>query len=199
MSFLSRAVLAGLLLAGVTGATLISIPQWGDATLIELLWFLTGVMMILISTVYSLPRVYGDYVLTTRVPGAFTAGAVILAYGRIRREVVRIAQGFIVLTIGAWACLTPSPLPGPAVISLTGLVLTIGLFLLGLLTALQSVLDRRDATHVEDVLTEVLVGSEGTRHVQGLDPDSNMTESDDPNDDSVTGTIKGKVAFLPDE
>ncbi len=210
-TYLAKFVMAGLLLIGVTtGTTLITIPQWGTATLIEILWLVTGIIMVGVAGVYALPRVYGDYVITSRVPDAFTPSAVIIAKGRIRRELIRIAQGVIVFCIGAYACLVPSPIPGPAIISLTGVILTVGLFMLGLLTAVQSVLDRRDATNVEHNLAHTLEdigeGLETVRNAAKKGEKGDTGEKGERgekgeagNGNGIKGKVEGRITITPDE
>lgn len=133
------------------GATLIEIPQWGDANLIEVVWLITGILMILVS-LWALPKVIGDYFITQRIPGHYTVARTLLARGHVRREVIRFAQGGIVTFIGVYAVLQPPPVPGPALVSPFALVLTAGLILLGALTAVQSVLDSRQRAIAEQIL-----------------------------------------------
>jgi hypothetical protein len=139
-------------LALVFGATLIEIPSWGSANLIEIIWTATGVGMIAVS-VWALPRVIGDWIIGRRIPGHYSKARTLLARGHIRREIIRLAQGGIVLTIGIYAVVQPNPLPGPVVVSPFALVLTVGLLALGALTGLQSVLDSRQRTMAEHVLS----------------------------------------------
>jgi hypothetical protein len=112
--------------------------------------------------------------------------------------------------------------PGPAIITLTGLVLTFGLFLLGILTAVQSVLDRRDANNIEhsiaDTLHEIAEGADtianvgkqgkqgapGVQGEQGEKGDTGDTgktgetgEKGSPGENGIRGTIHGTVEITP--
>jgi hypothetical protein len=131
------------------GAFLIEIPSWGSASLIEIVWTLIGVGVIGVS-LYALPRVVADWKLAKR--GQRGPAMTLLARGHIEREFLRLAQGFIILAVGIYAAITPSIVPGPVVISLTGLVITAGLLLLGVLVAVQSIRDRQRRTAAERIL-----------------------------------------------
>ncbi len=141
----------GVVLAVLMGSTLIEVPSWGTVTLVEALWTLAGVLMVAVS-LWALPRVVGDYTLTRRVPGHYSLARTLLARGHVRREALRLVQGIIVVTIGAYATLATPPQPGPSYISPVGIVLTAGLILLAAITAVQSILDRRQRDQAERLI-----------------------------------------------
>lgn len=143
----------GLVLAVLMGTTLIEVPSWGSVSLIEALWTLSGVVMIVVSA-WALPVVVEDYVITKRVPGYYSDARALIARGHVRREVIRLAQGGIVTVVGLFAIFTDPARPGPTLITPLGIVLTAGLIALALLTAFQSVLDRRQRDHAEALIGE---------------------------------------------
>lgn len=143
----------GVVLAVLMGTTLIEVPSWGTVSLIEALWTLSGVLMLAVSG-WAFPKVLGDYVVTRRVPGHYSDARELLARGHVRREAIRIAQGVIVLGVGLFAVFTEPVTPGPVVTTPLGLVLTAGLFALALLTAAQSILDRRQRDQAERMIVK---------------------------------------------
>lgn len=143
----------GVVLAVLMGTTLIEVPSWGTISLIEALWTLSGVVM-LAASAWALPKVLGDYVITRRVPGHYSEARELLARGHVRREAIRVVQGLIVLGVGLFAAFTDPVSPGPVVTTPLGLVLTAGLFMLAILTAVQSVLDRRQRDQAERLIVQ---------------------------------------------
>ena len=125
----------------VVGATLIEVPAWGSISLIEALWTATGLGMIVLS-LWALPRVVEDWIITRRVPGHYSEARTLLARGHIRREAIRLVQGAIVTAVGLYASLVPG-VTDPVVVTPATLVLTAGLLSLGALSGLQTILDRR--------------------------------------------------------
>lgn len=160
MDWLARGI-AGLFV--LFGATLIEVPSWGSANLIEIIWTATGVGMIAIS-LYALPRVVGDYVIVKRIPGHYSTARTLLARGHIRREMIRLIQGLIVFIVGIYAVIQPNITPGPVVVTPFALVLTVGILALGALSGLQSLLDQRQRTLAERVLQN---GDVGANHHKG--------------------------------
>lgn len=140
------------LAAALLGALLIPIPQWGDISLIEAVWTLIGVAALVVSLI-SLPKVTVDFIVAKHAPPSRLADArVLLARGHVRRELIRVAQAMIILGIGVFADVTPNPFHS---ITLTGLVVTVGLVGLAALAALQSLLDKVQRDQAEALLAEV--------------------------------------------
>ena len=137
------------LAAALLGALLIPIPQWGDVSLIEAVWTLVGLVALLV-TLWSLPKVTVDFIVAKHAPVSPLAEArVLLARGHVRRELIRMAQALIIVGIGVFADLTPNPLTS---ITLTGLIVTLGLVSIAGLASLQSVLDKLQRDQAERIL-----------------------------------------------
>jgi heme O synthase-like polyprenyltransferase len=130
------------------GVFLVEVPSWGNASLIEIIWTVIGLGAVAVAA-HALPRVVGDWHIA-RDSNRFALR--LIARGHVRREVIRLGQGAILLAIGLYACVTPSPAPGPVVVSLTGIILTAGLLAIGALVALESILDRRQRREAENLL-----------------------------------------------
>lgn len=131
--------------------TLIEIPQWGDWTLIEAIWFGAGLLALCVASL-RVRALWLDY----RYARALGAEDLhLLARGYLRREVLRIAQAVIVVSIGLYAGLQPPAIPGPARVSTVGLIITAGLIAIALLVAVQSSLDWHD----RKVIRRILKGS----------------------------------------
>jgi hypothetical protein len=130
---------------------LIPIPQWGTASLIEIIWFAVGLCAFILSLV-STPKVLTDYGISKEAPdrGSVVGEArLLLARGHVRREVIRLLQSGIIMSIGAYALVQPNVFTK---ITVSGLILTAGLVALAVLVALQSLLDRNQRRHAEEVL-----------------------------------------------
>jgi hypothetical protein len=132
-----------------------SVPSWGNATLIELLWTTAGLLVTAITLTYLIQvlRAFNG-VITIAVhekPSVAVEVLVLLAWGYVRREALRLATGLLILSVGILASLTPTP-GGRALVSVTGLVLTAALFGIACSVALQSVLDGRQRRRAEEIL-----------------------------------------------
>ena len=128
--------------------TLIEIPQWSTVNLIELVWLCSGALAL----VFALARLRP---LSTDYTNARASGEpdlVIIARGYLRREIIRVGQAASIIGIGLYAALEPPAIPGPARVSITGLVITAALISIALLVALQSYLDWRDREGVRWIL-----------------------------------------------
>lgn len=134
--------------------TLIEIPSWGDVTLIEAIWLGFGLMAVFFTLIHLGP-LYDDW----RV-AKLTERPVLskVAWGYVRREIIRLAQGICLTTIGIYAAVEPPAIPGPAVVSIVGLVLTGVLMALSFLISLQSMLDWRTRDEVQRLIA---AGSNG--------------------------------------
>lgn len=128
--------------------TLIQIPSWGSATLIELIWTSIGFAVVLL-TLLSLPDIVRDWAAALR-SGSELIETLALSY--IRREILRNVQGAVIAAIGVYVSVTPSLAPGPAVTTVSGLILTVGLLAIGFITGLQSFLDRRTRHRVRAMI-----------------------------------------------
>lgn len=139
------------LIAALMGTLLIPVPQLGNASLIEIIWFVVGVLALTFSAM-SLPSVIGDLAVARAAkPSPVAEARVLLARGHVRREVIRLAQATIILAIGGYSMVQPNLVQG---VTLMGLVLTTGLVLLAALVAVQSGLDRQQRKHAEQVLAD---------------------------------------------
>ena len=139
--------------------TLVRVPAWGDITLIEAIWLAAGLLAMFV-TIFHLGPLYDDW----RV--AKLTGRVVLAkvaWGYVRREIIRLAQGVCLTAIGMYAAFEPPAIPGPAVVSIVGIVLTCVLLALSLLVSLQSLLDWRTRDEVQRLIAQ---GKNGT-HKEG--------------------------------
>lgn len=132
-----------------------TVPAWGDASLIELLWTATGLLTILV-TGWALVQVLRAFAAVVRLsseaePAVEVRVLVLLAWGYVRRELLRVTTGLLILGVGVLASLTPSP-GGRNFVTPTGLVLTAALFLIAFLTSAQSVLDAKQRRQAEKLL-----------------------------------------------
>lgn len=128
--------------------TLIEIPSWGTMTLIEAIWLASG-LLALIFTIFHIGPLYDDW-RVSKLTGRLVLSKV--AWGYVRREIIRMAQAVCLTTIGVYAAVTEPVTPGPAVVSVVGLVLTGVLLCLAFLVSLQSLLDWRTRSEVQDLI-----------------------------------------------
>lgn len=140
--------------------TLIEVPSWGDVTLIEGVWLASGLLALCV-TIFHLGPLYDDW-RVAKLTGRIVLAKVAWAY--VRREIIRMAQGACLTTIGIYAAVEPPAIPGPAVVSLVGLVLTGVLLALSLLVSLQSMLDWRTR---EEVQRLIAAGHNGNHPTEG--------------------------------
>lgn len=143
------------LVAALLGTLWIPVPQYGNASLIEIIWFAVGLIALLVSSI-SIPIVIGDYAVSKEVV-RFTTDDVIMAQarvlmarGQLRREIIRLAQAFIIFIIGVEAMLQPNPVHHA--VTLTGLFVTIGLVTLAILVVFQSGLDHLQRKHADELI-----------------------------------------------
>jgi hypothetical protein len=128
--------------------TVIEIPQWGSATLIEILWLASGLMALSFSSL-RIHALWVDYQLTMRLGHADLC---IIARGYLRREVLRIVTALAITFIGVYSVLTDPLLPGPARISISGLLITASLFVISLIVSVNSVLDWHDRIRTMEIV-----------------------------------------------
>lgn len=129
-------------------ATLIRIPSWGNVTLIEAVWLASGLLAVGFAVAHLGP-LYDDWRIATLTGRPVLAK---VAWGYLRRELIRLGQGACLSTIGVYAAAEPPALPGPAFVSVVGLVLTAVLLALAFLVSLQSRLDWRTRREVQDLI-----------------------------------------------
>lgn len=132
------------------GQTLIEIPAWGTLTLIEAIWLVSGLTAMIFAGSHIRP-LYDDWALA-RDSGRPVLTAV--AGGYLRREIVRLAQGVCLASIGVYAALEPPAIPGPAFVTPVGLVLTGVLLTVSLLVSVQSGWDWRTRHEVQRLIAE---------------------------------------------
>lgn len=117
--------------------TLIEIPSWGNVTLIEAMWLISGLVVLTVSSAYLRPLS-----LDWMAAAASRRDVLrVVAAGNLRREVLRLAQGLAIAGIGIYVATQPTAVPGPAVTTVTGLVLTGALIAIALLVAGGSISD----------------------------------------------------------
>jgi len=130
--------------------SLIEIPQWGRVTLVEVLWLASG-LMALTFALLRLKPLWIDYQITKRLD---QADLCVISFGYLRREALRIVTALSIVFIGVYTCATTSVIPGPAKVSLTGLIITSSLFIVSLSVSAQSILDWRDRNKTIAIVTK---------------------------------------------
>ena len=128
--------------------SLIEIPSWGRVTLIEVLWLASGIMALAFATLRIQP-LWIDYQITKRLG---KQDLCIIAFGYLRREILRIVTASSITFIGIYVCVTSPMIPGPARVSITGLIITACLFLISLIVSLNSILDWRDRNNTIEIV-----------------------------------------------
>lgn len=128
--------------------TLIEVPAWGSATLVEILWLASGLMALLFSSLRIRP-LWLDYQVTKRLK---QEDLCIIAFGYLRREILRIVTAIDIALIGLWYVANSSPIPGPAKLTIGGLLITVGLFIISLIVSVNSVLDWRDRNNTIEIV-----------------------------------------------
>lgn len=133
----------------MTAATLIQIPAWGNANLVELIWLGSGLVTILYTASHL-----GE--LARDLKAARTSRRVGLsqvAWGYLRREIIRVVQGVCISVIGVYAVSQPPAIPKLGdFVTPAGLILTGVLFAQGLLVSGQSFLDWRTRRSIQESL-----------------------------------------------
>lgn len=128
--------------------TLVEIPQWGSITLIELIWLLSGVVAAGF-TGSHLSALWKDY-----RAAKTTSNKVIMIMSRdyLRREVLRSLEAALILGLGGYAGVSDPPVPGPAFITIVGLVLTGVFLLIGTFVSIQSYWDWHSRKEIKEIL-----------------------------------------------
>lgn len=127
------------------GARLIEIPAWGNITIIEAAWLLTG-LLALGFTLAHIRELVVDYRRARETGRPVLAR---IAFGYVRREYVRMMAGAVITAIGIWAALEPPAFGGRAMVSVTGLLITAGFIAIAAGNALMSWWDWRDRETIQ--------------------------------------------------
>lgn len=128
-----------LVLSGLTASLSL---QWGTASLIELLWTLTGLVGIYL-TWANLQDARQYITALEKVNGQKSSKEVkIIAFGHYRNELFRIMMFLVVTGIGVVAMLTPPAIKNSPVTPVS-IAITLGLFTLTALLVMASFLDKR--------------------------------------------------------
>lgn len=130
--------------------TLIEIPQWHTFTIIEAIWLFSGLLALAISG-FRLRPLLNDLAVARKTG---ERDLYVIARGYLRRELVRVGQALCIVGIGVYSASEPPAIPGPAVVSIVGLVITAVLLVISFLVSLQSYLDWRDREEVRKILGE---------------------------------------------
>lgn len=135
---------------------LIHVPQYGTVSLLELAWTISGVMLLTVVAA-NLHDLFDEIGLRPGVRGAKERQAsIVIVRSYYRREFIRLFKAVIVTVIGVVADIAPNL---TEYTNTTGIVLTVGLFILSLLIGLQSILDRIDRHRV----SRIIVGEESAK------------------------------------
>lgn len=131
--------------------TLIEVPAWGNTTLIEALWTLSGAIS---ATVIfpNLLKVIAGYKIawdakTERIGRR-------IAWGYVRRELLRLSGALTIVGLGIYTDIQAPLMPGPSFITPTGIVLTVALFWLSAECGIQSVMDHRQRKAIHKALEQ---------------------------------------------
>lgn len=119
----------------MSAPTLIEIPSWGNATLIEFAWLLTGILVLVVTGRHIRP-LYLDWraaILERRpVLEAVASGNLVL-------ELIFLSQGLAITSLGIFTVFQPPAMPGPTVTTPTGLFITGVIFFIALLVSFASI------------------------------------------------------------
>ncbi len=129
---------------------LITIPSFGSANLIEILWTLSGVTGLAITvpnTWYAIDKI--SYLSDLREEDRGAARFVL--FGRVRREFIRAFKCITVILVGVYFMATPSP---QSMISTGGLLITIVFLMIGAESGVQSYLDKREGDNAREALLQ---------------------------------------------
>lgn len=120
------------------------VTHWGNASIIEMIWTAIGVVGVWYAQhnirdarkyIVALEKLNGD-----KLPEHEQLS--IIAFGHFRNEILRMAVFAVICMVGVLAMITPSA-SGSMHVSTTGLIVTFGLFTIGVLEIIKSALDKR--------------------------------------------------------
>lgn len=115
-----------------------------------MLWLLAGVSATLFC-VSHLRVLVEDWVFAAKADSEVLRE---IAWSYLRREMVRLVQGLLISGIGIYAALEPPARPGPAVVSVVGIILTAVLLLLAFSTSLMSWWDWHDRKKINHLVAK---------------------------------------------
>lgn len=145
---------------------LIRVPQYGTISLLEFFWTLGGVILLVIVFV-NFKDLLDEIGLRPGARGGKERQAsLVIVHSYYRREFVRLFKAMIITTIGVIADASPNV---SHYTNATGLVLTLGLFSLSSLVAIQSILDRLDRKHVTRIIENEDAVTYGRRWTDKID------------------------------
>ena len=131
---------------------IIHLPEYKTVNLVEAVWMATGIFTVLFCARHIRPLLK-DYNLARNLVKSDPAKEylLIVSFSYVRREVVRMFQGALIIGLGIYAMSLPSP-GGHAVITPVGIVVTGVLMLIGASAALQSWWDNNTRGHILRIL-----------------------------------------------
>lgn len=145
---------------------LIRIPQYGTTSLLEFFWTFGGVILLAIVFVNFKDLLDEIGIRPSARGGKERQASLVIVHSYYRREFIRLFKAMIITTIGVIADVSPNV---SHYTNATGLVLTVGLFSLSSLVAVQSILDRRDRKHVARIIENKDAVKYGRRWTDKID------------------------------
>lgn len=134
-------------------ALIIQIPEWGNATILEISWTLIGAITLAVVT-WNISGAKANLSVPLDLNDEYElAAARLIRRGYIRREIVRFFTAGLILATGVTGDIVASA-NHPSVTTVTGLVTTGAFFLIGLMTTIQSIFDGHDRGDVRDLLIQ---------------------------------------------
>lgn len=129
------------------------IPEWGNLTLIEAIWLLSGIVTIL-ACVRHLPTLYADWRLARKLTQGDGSKKYleVVSFSYVRREAVRLLQGSLIVGLGIYAWLQPPPPNGATIVTPVGLMVTAVIVLIGASAAVQSWWDQHTRVQILAIL-----------------------------------------------
>jgi len=130
--------------------TLIRIPEWGSATILEIIWTLIGATTLAVVT-WNFAGAKANLITPVDLEDSYERDAAgVIRRGYLRREAVRFVTALMILSTGITGDVIHSPTS--RFTTITGLWLTAAFFIIGLLNVVQSILDQRDRHEVRALL-----------------------------------------------
>lgn len=125
---------------------LITVPSWRNATILEAVWLLSGLVSLVVS-LWNVRDAYRDMVALAewardkRMHELHFNMLRLVAGANVRDETFRIAVSMLIVAVGFVGVFTPNPLNGTT--TLTGLFVTVALVGIAVMTVVRGVLDVR--------------------------------------------------------
>lgn len=128
------------------------VPEWGNATLIELLWLAMGLAGIAITlpNFIRLTSVKTMLEVVSLLDERRKEAAILIFHAHIRRELLRLVQMAAVVGLGIWA-VTQASVTTPTYITWTNIIVTTIFFLvigINVFQSFQDALIRREVTAI---------------------------------------------------